>query len=53
MDQLLIKILENLRNENPDTIVDLLEISSDELVDCFLDKIEEKWEYLCNQYESF
>jgi hypothetical protein len=46
------QITELLREESPDTILELLEISADELVDTFYDKIEERIDYLRKQYEA-
>lgn len=49
--QQLQQIISLLREENPEVVLELLELSSDELVDAFLEKIEEKFEYLRKQYE--
>lgn len=46
-----IQIIELLREEDPDVILELLELSTDELVDAFTDKIEERIEYLRKQYD--
>jgi len=40
-----------LRQEDPDTVLELLEINSDELVEAFYDKIEDRIEYLRKQFE--
>lgn len=45
------QIVELLRQEDPDTVLELLELSTEELVDAFYDKIEDRIEYLRKQYE--
>ncbi len=45
-------LLELLRKENPDIVLELLDISTDELVDAFLDKVEERYEYIRNQLQQ-
>ena len=44
-----LELLQALRKLDEITLLELLEINSEELVDCFLDKIDEKEDYL---YES-
>jgi hypothetical protein len=44
-------LLDLLREEDPDTIVELLELSTEELLDAFYDKIEDKIDYLRKQYD--
>lgn len=45
------ELLERLRNEDETTVLELLEINSEQLVDCFIDVIKEKFKYLVNVYE--
>lgn len=45
-------LLQRLRDTEETLLLELLEITSDELVDRFLDKIEDKFEYINGQYEE-
>lgn len=45
------EILELLRKEEETIVLELLDISSDDLVNAFLDKIVERFEYIHGQYE--
>lgn len=45
------QILDLLREENPDVVLELLELSTQELIDAFYDKIEERLDYLRSQYQ--
>ena len=47
----LLQLIELLRNEDPDEVVELLDLSTDMLVDAFLDRVEERSEYLRKFYE--
>lgn len=44
------ELAERLRNEDEITVLELLEIHSDELVDAFLDKLEEKQQEVYNHF---
>lgn len=44
------ELLALLRNEEETILLELLNITSDELVDAFLDKIEERYDYIERQY---
>jgi hypothetical protein len=44
-----IELLEKLRRTDEVTLMELLEINATELVDAFLDKIEDKLDYLYEQ----
>jgi hypothetical protein len=46
------QILKLLRDEEETILVDLLNLTSTEIVDAFLDRIEERYEYIYSQYES-
>jgi hypothetical protein len=46
------ELLQLLRCEDEVTLLELLEISSTDLVDNFLDKIEDKLEHLYGQYKE-
>lgn len=52
MTTTLIHILELLRKEDPDVVIELLELSTDMLVDAFYDRAEERIEYLRNQLQQ-
>lgn len=45
-------LIQQLRNEEETILLELLDIKSDDLVDAFLDKIEENFKYLNAQYEG-
>lgn len=45
-------LLEKLRKIDETTLLELLDISSEELVDAFLDKIDERIDYLYEQIEE-
>jgi hypothetical protein len=47
----LLHIIELLREEDPDEVVELLDLSTDQIVDAFLDVVEERIEYLRKFYE--
>lgn len=46
------ELLEKLRNTNEVLLLELLEITSEELVDAFYDKIQERFSYLERQVEE-
>jgi hypothetical protein len=45
------ELLEKLRNLDEITLVELLGITSDDLVDSFLDRIDENFEYLSKELD--
>jgi len=45
------ELLDTLRREEETILLDLLGVTSEELVDAFLDKIIERYEYIHGQYE--
>jgi hypothetical protein len=46
-------ILERMRNYDPNEIVELLDITAEELIDRFKDKIEDRTTYLAGEFELF
>ena len=46
------ELLQKLRNLDEVLLLELLEISSDDLVDAFLDKIDDKLDYIYEQLET-
>ena len=44
------ELISKLRNEEETLLVDLLNLTSDEIVDAFLDRIDDRYEYLYGQY---
>ncbi len=46
------ELLEKLRNTEETLLLELLGITSDDIVDAFLDRIEDKLDYLYEQYEE-
>lgn len=46
------KLLDLLRKVDEITLLELLEITSDDIVDCFHDKIEDKQSYLYAQLQE-
>ena len=46
------ELLEKLRKLDEVTLLEILNISSDELVDTFLDKIDERIDYLYKEVEE-
>lgn len=46
------QLILKLRNEEETLLIDLLNLTSTEIVDAFLDRIEERYEYLYGQYED-
>lgn len=46
------ELLEKLRAEEETLLLELLNISSDEIVDAFLHKVEERYKYISQQYED-
>jgi hypothetical protein len=46
------ELIEELRKVDEVTLLEILEINSSELIDAFLDKIEEKLEYLKLQIDD-
>jgi len=48
----LVDLMEKLKQIEEVTLMELLEISSDDLVDRFIDKIEEKFETLENEVDD-
>lgn len=46
------ELLHKLRNTEEVTLMELLGITSDDLVDAFLDRIDENYEYLQEQLED-
>ena len=45
------ELLDKLRNEEETILLELLDVTSEELVDAFLEKILERYEYIHGQYE--
>lgn len=45
-------LLERLRNEDEVVLLDILELTSDQIVDCFIDVIDEKADILIRKYEE-
>lgn len=48
-----IELINLLRNEEETIILELLNLTSDDLVDAFLDKIDERFDYIEQQYEAY
>jgi len=46
------QLIEHLKNTEETLLLELLNITSEELVDRFLDKIEDNEHYLLKQYEE-
>lgn len=46
-------VLERMKLYDPTEIIDLLSITSEELIDKFYDKIESRKEYLIGEFEVF
>ncbi len=46
------ELIERLRKTEETLLLELLDISSEELIDAFLDKIDERLEYLVRQLEE-
>jgi len=46
----LIEVINKLRDEEETIVLELLNLTSDDLVDAFLDKIEERFDYIEQQY---
>jgi len=46
------ELLKKLRNTEETLLLELLGITSDDIVDAFLDRIEDKLDYLYEQYEE-
>lgn len=47
-----IELIEHLRQLDEITLLELLDINAEELVDAFLDKVDERQEYLYGQFEA-
>ena len=48
----LTELQQNLQSRySPDEIVELLDITSEELVDMFTERIDEKWDYLLKELD--
>jgi len=47
------ELLNKLRKLDEVLLMELLEITSEELVDAFVDKIDDKLEYIYNQLEEY
>jgi hypothetical protein len=47
-----LELILKLRNEEETLLVDLLNLTSTEIVDAFMDRIEERYEYLYGQYDE-
>ena len=45
------ELLEKLRLEEETILLDLLNVTSEELVDAFMEKIIDRYEYIHGQYE--
>jgi hypothetical protein len=45
-----LELLKRLRNEEETILLELLNVTSDDLVDAFLDKIYERYDYIERQY---
>lgn len=50
MKKTLQELISLLRNEEETILLELLNITSDDLVDAFLDKIDERFDYIERQY---
>lgn len=46
------ELIEKLRLQDEVTILELLDLHSDELVDAFLDKVYERYEYIQKELEE-
>lgn len=46
------QLISELRDTEETLLIDLLGLTSTEIVDAFLDKVDEKLEYLYGQYED-
>ena len=46
-------ILERMRNYDANEVVELLDITAEELIDRFKDKIEDRLDYLAGEFEVF
>jgi hypothetical protein len=46
------ELILKLRNEEETLLIDLLNLTSTEIVDAFLDRIDERYEYLYGQYTT-
>jgi ribosome assembly protein YihI (activator of Der GTPase) len=46
------ELISKLRDEEETLLIDLLNLTSTEIVDAFLDRIDERYEYLYGQYEE-
>ena len=46
-------VLERMKNYDANEVVELLDISAEELIDRFRDRIEERHEYLMGEFEIF
>lgn len=47
-----VELLRRLRDEEETLLVDLLNLTSTEIVDAFLDRIDDRLGYLLKQYED-
>lgn len=47
-----LELIELLRNTEETLLLELLDLKSDEIVDAFLDRIEERLMYLYGQFEE-
>lgn len=45
-----LELLKKLRNEEETILLELLNLTSDDIVDAFLDKIDERFDYIERQY---
>lgn len=46
------ELLGKLRDEEETILIDLLNLRSTDIVDAFLDQIEQRYDYLSEQYEE-
>ena len=47
-----IELIEKLRKLDEVTLLELLEVNSEEIVDAFLDKIDDRFTYIAQQLED-
>ena len=46
------EVIEKLRHIDEVTILELLDIETDDLIDAFLDKIDERFDYICKEIQN-
>ena len=47
------KILEKLRNTEETLLLELLDLNSNDIVDAFLDRVKDRYEYIEKQFEGY